>query len=62
MAIKTYTIEEAAEALSIPVPTLRKHRPEIGGSKLGRRWIFQEQELLDWMTSRRHKPISELQA
>jgi len=58
--VKTYTIEGASELLSTPVGTLRKYRCEIGGSKLGRRWIFSEQELIDWMLSKRRKPIREL--
>lgn len=62
MAIKTYTIEGAAEVLNTPVPTIRKHRHEIGGSKLGRRWIFTEEELNGWLESRRHKPTRELMA
>lgn len=59
--VKTYTIEGASELLNTPVGTLRKYRSEIGGSKLGRRWIFSEQELIDWMISKRRKPIRELE-
>lgn len=62
MAFKTYTIESAAEALNIPVPTLRKFRPELGGSKIGRRWIFTEDELTDFMQRKRSRPLSELRS
>jgi hypothetical protein len=58
--VKTYTIEGASELLNTPVGTLRKYRSQIGGSKLGRRWIFSEQELIDWMLSKRRKPVREL--
>ncbi|MGD9930634.1 MAG: helix-turn-helix domain-containing protein [Mangrovibacterium sp.] len=60
--IQNYTLEEAAEKLKIPVPTFRKYRPQIGGSKIGRRWVFSEQELLSFMDRKRSKPIHELQS
>tara|TARA_R110002050_G_scaffold298733_1_gene462588 strand:- start:2901 stop:3089 length:189 start_codon:yes stop_codon:yes gene_type:complete len=59
---RNYTLAEAAEKLRIPAGTLRKYRPEIGGAKLGRLWVFTEDELNRWMESRRHKPMSELQS
>ncbi|MGQ8336862.1 helix-turn-helix domain-containing protein [Sunxiuqinia sp. A32] len=58
---QNYTIDEAAEFLRIPVGTLRKHRPSIGGSKLGRRWVFTKEELTNFMKLNRSKPLQELQ-
>lgn len=59
---KNYDLVEAAEFLRLPVDTFRKHRPEIGGSKLGRRWVFTEKELIEYMESKRSKPLSELKS
>lgn len=42
---KRYLLEEAAEYLSMPINTLRFHRDKIGGSKLGKRWTFSQEEL-----------------
>ena len=58
--MKRYTLPEAAELLRIPVGTLRKHQNEIGFSKLGKRVIFREDDLLKWEESKRHKPDNEL--
>ncbi len=57
---RNYDLLEAAEFLRLPVDTFRKHRPEIGGSKLGRRWIFTEKELIEFMERKRSKPLHEL--
>jgi len=61
MSLKNYTVEEAADFLRIPKDTFRKHRRDIGGSRLGRRLVFTESELMRWMESKREKPIRELQ-
>lgn len=55
-------MEEAAEFLRIPKETFKKHRKDIGGSRLGRRMIFTESELMRWMESKREKPLRELQS
>jgi len=59
MNSKNYLLEEAAEYLRLPVPTFRKFREEIGGSKLGRRWVFTEGELDKFLASKRRKPVCE---
>jgi hypothetical protein len=53
-------MDEAAEFLRIPKETFKKKRREIGGSRLGRRLVFTELELVRWMESKREKPLSEL--
>lgn len=62
MATKNYTVEEAAEFLRIPTDTFRKFRKNIGGSRLGRRLVFSENELVRFMESKREKPVHELLA
>ncbi len=59
---KLFDLVEAAEFLRLPIDTFRKHRPEIGGSKLGRRWIFTEQELMNFVERKRSKPLHELKS
>ena len=59
---KNYDLVEASDFLRLPVDTFRKHRPEIGGSKLGRRWVFTEKELIEYMERKRSKPLSELKS
>lgn len=60
MNTKFYDLVEAAEFLRLPIDTFRKHRPEIGGSKLGRRWVFSEEELINFVEKNRSKPLHEL--
>ncbi len=60
--IKNYDLIEASSFLRLPVDTFRKHRPEIGGSKLGRRWVFTEKELIEYMERNRSKPLHELKS
>ena len=62
MTPRNYTMEEAAEFLRIPKETFRKCRRDVGGSRLGRRIIFTEHELVRWMESKREKPLRELQS
>jgi hypothetical protein len=62
MPQKVYTLPEAAEFLRIPEWTFRKYRPQVGGSKLGKRWLFTETELLGYLESKRHKPVQDLQS
>lgn len=59
---KNYTLEEAAEFLRLSKDVLYKYRREIGGAKLGRRWVFSETELTDWLESKRHKPLRDLKS
>lgn len=54
---RNFTIAKASQELGVPIGTLRKHRAEIGGAKLGRLWIFTESELLNWMEFRRRSPV-----
>ena len=42
---KRFFLEEAAEYLHMAVPTLRLHRSKVGGSKIGKRWTFTQEEL-----------------
>lgn len=58
--LKRYTLPEAAEYLRMSESTLYQYRPEIGGCKLGRRWIFTEDELNRFLEKKRSKPLSEL--
>lgn len=59
---RNYTLDEAAELLRLAKPTFRVFRPQIGGSKIGRRWIFTESELVRFMEAKRSKPLHELQS
>lgn len=62
MTQKLYTLAESAEYLRMAPDTFRRYRPEIGGSKLGKHWLFTEAELLKFLESRRSKPLSELKS
>jgi len=62
MTTKFYDLIETAEFLRMPIDTFRKYRPEIGGSKLGRRWIFSEDELIKFYEKHRSKPLNELKS
>lgn len=42
---KKFNTKEAAEYLSIPVPTFRQHQHRIGGAKIGKHWFFTQSEL-----------------
>ena len=42
---KRFFLEEAADYLHMAVPTLRLHRSKVGGSKIGKRWTFTQEEL-----------------
>ena len=42
---KRYFLEEAADYLHMAIPTLRLHRPKVGGTKIGKRWTFTQEEL-----------------
>lgn len=62
MSQKNYTVAEASEFLRIPTNTLRKHIKEIKRSKLGRRVIFTEESLLNYMERKSSKPLHELKS
>lgn len=57
-----YTLPEAAEYLRMAINTFRKHRPAIGGTKLGKHWLFTKSELLIYVGKNRSKPLSELKS
>ena len=42
---KRFFLEEASTYLRMAVPTLRLHRSKIGGTKIGKRWTFTQEEL-----------------
>ena len=58
--MKRFTLPEAAEEYKTPIATLRKHLNDIGFSKLGKRIILREDDLLKWEESKRSKPTREL--
>ena len=60
MAVKLYTVPEAAEFLRIPEETFRKKMKFIKRAKLGRRLIFTEDSLITYLESKTSKPKSEL--
>ena len=51
-----FLLEEAADYLHMAVPTLRMHRSTIGGTKIGKRWTFTQEELYQFLE--KHKVIS----
>lgn len=57
---KLRTLPEAAQSLRMPISTFRLHRPAIGGTKLGKHWLFTDEELTKFIESKRSKPVSEL--
>ena len=57
-----YTLPEAAEYLRMANNIFRKHRPAIGGTKLGKHWLFTESELLIYVRKNRSKPLTELKS
>jgi hypothetical protein len=61
MEKKYYTLEEAAKFLRMPEGTFRRHLPKITRSKLGKRWIFSEENLIKFVEANQSKPIQELQ-
>lgn len=42
---RRFFLEEASTYLRMAVPTLRLHRSKIGGTKIGKRWTFTQEEL-----------------
>jgi excisionase family DNA binding protein len=55
------TISQAAELLSLTVPTIYGlvHRHEIPNSKRGKRLYFSKAELLEWVSAGRRRTITE---
>ena len=62
--IDLLTIQQAAELISLSVPTIYGlvSRSEIPVSKKGKRLYFSKQELLDWIKSGRKKTNAEISA
>ncbi len=54
---KRYFLEEAADYLHMAVPTLRLHRSKVGGTKIGKRWTFTQDELDRFLERHRSKSI-----
>lgn len=54
---KRYFLEEAADYLHMAVPTLRLHRSKVGGTKIGKRWTFTQEELDRFIERHRSKSI-----
>jgi hypothetical protein len=54
---KRYLLEDAAYYLQMAVPTLRMHREKIGGTKIGKRWSFTQQELDKFIEKQRSRPV-----
>lgn len=61
---KLLTIQQAAELLTLSVPTLYGyvHRAEIPVCKRGKRLFFSRQELLSWVKEGRRKTTAEISA
>jgi len=55
------TIQQAAELLSLSVPTIYglTSRSEIPGMKKGKRLYFSKKELIDWIKTGRKKTVAE---
>ena len=54
---KRFFLEEAAAYLHMAVPTLRLHRSKVGGSKIGKRWTFTQEELDRFIEKHRSRVI-----
>lgn len=42
---KRFFLDEASAYLRVAIPTIRLHRSKIGGTKIGKRWTFTQEEL-----------------
>jgi hypothetical protein len=42
---KRFYLDEASAYLRMAFPTIRLHRSKIGGTKIGKRWTFTQEEL-----------------
>ena len=54
---KRFFLEEAAAYLQMAVPTLRLHRFRVGGTKIGKRWTFTQEELDRFIEKHRSRVI-----
>lgn len=54
---KRYFLEEAADYLHMAVPTLCLHRLKVGGTKIGKRWTFTQEELDRFIEKHRSRVI-----
>jgi hypothetical protein len=61
-AMKTLNLEEAAEFLKMNPIRMRQKAKQglIPGRKTGRRWVFIEEHLADWVSGRYPEPRREL--
>lgn len=59
---KLLTIQQAAEFLSLSVPTIysKVNRAEIPVSKKGKRLYFSKHDLIDWIKTGRKKTFAEI--
>ena len=55
-----FYLSEAAQYAGLPVPTFRIHQHKIGGTKIGKRWIFSKKELDNFMAQNRRKTLAEI--
>ena len=55
-----YNVEEAAAYLNMPVPSFRSHQHRIGGSKIGKRWVFTKLQLDNFIELNRRKTPQEI--
>jgi len=58
------TVPEVAAYLSLPEPTIRTflHKRKIPHSKVGRRILFSQREIDNWLQSQHRKTSDEIQA
>jgi len=55
-----FYLSEAANYTGLPVPTFRLHQKNIGGTKIGKRWIFSKNELDKFIELNRRKTLAEI--
>ena len=55
-----FYLSEAAKYTGLPVPTFRLHQNRIGGTKIGKRWIFSKNELDKFIEQNRRKTLAEI--
>jgi hypothetical protein len=54
---KRFYLDEASAYLRMAVPTIRLHRSKIGGTKIGKRWTFTQEELDRFIEKHRHRAL-----
>lgn len=60
---KPYTLPEAAKFCRMPLPTFRANlsKRKVSGSKLGKRWVFQQSDLDKFLQKFHHSTSDEIQ-